>query len=684
MPKPILSFDFFTRMKKCILIFLLFTPGLYAGAETDSTRVISLQEVLITTQRTERQQTDIPYSINSISRKELDNFSPRTTPEALMSTNGVFVQKTNHGGGSPFIRGLTGNQTLLLIDGIRLNNSVYRYGPNQYLNTIDPFSIEKIEVAKGTGSVQYGSDAMGGALQILTREPALYAKDRSLHGKVLGKYMNGGMEKTGRGELEYSSEKIAALIGGTFRDFGDLNGGKATGKQSPSGYNEYALDAKLAFALKEHVQLTVASQFLRQEHVPVYHKIVLENYQLNEFEPQQRQLSYARLNIRGNQKLFKQLKLTASWQQGTEGRNTQKNGSETRIREKDQISTLGFTADITSELSKTWTANSGIELYHDGVKSARTEIASGTTSDKRGLYPDNSQSGNYSVFSLHHFDLGKWIFDGGVRFNSFRIKVSDTTTGDVRISPEAFVFNAAAMYRLNSSHHAYATFSSGFRAPNIDDMGTLGIVDFRYEIPAVDLKPEKSQNYELGYKFNLPAIYGTVAAYYMNLNQLITRTKIDGQFIDNYQVYKKENVEKAYIRGLEATMGWKIKSGLDLNGGISYTYGQNITKDEPLRRIPPLAGRVAGTYSFSKITASAEFLFAARQDRLAAGDRSDNRIPAGGTPGWQVINLYGGYQLASVKFNAGLQNLFNKDYRTHGSGINGVGRSFWISAAWLF
>jgi outer membrane receptor protein involved in Fe transport len=154
--------------------------------------------------------------------------------------------------------------------------------------------------------------------------------------------------------------------------------------------------------------------------------------------------------------------------------------------------------------------------------------------------------------------------------------------------------------------------------------------------------------------------------------------------IDGYQVYKKENVEEAYIQGLEATAKWKPLSAFEINSGVSYTYGQSITKNEPLRRIPPLNGRLAATYSIKKFFTTAELLFADKQDRLAAGDKSDNRIPAGGTPGWKVVNLFAGYQLAAVKLNVGLQNLLNEDYRTHGSGINGVGRSAFLSINYAF
>jgi hemoglobin/transferrin/lactoferrin receptor protein len=116
-----------------------------------------------------------------------------------------------------------------------------------------------------------------------------------------------------------------------------------------------------------------------------------------------------------------------------------------------------------------------------------------------------------------------------------------------------------------------------------------------------------------------------------------------------------------------------------VNGGISYTYGQNITGDEPLRRIPPLNGKVAATYTLKKFFVSGELLFAGMQDRLAEGDKSDNRIPEGGTPGWEVVSFFAGYQLSFVKMKVGFENIFNEDYRTHGSGINGVGRSAWLA-----
>jgi hemoglobin/transferrin/lactoferrin receptor protein len=212
-------------------------------------------------------------------------------------------------------------------------------------------------------------------------------------------------------------------------------------------------------------------------------------------------------------------------------------------------------------------------------------------------------------------------------------------------------------------------------------VGTLGIVDFRYEIPTANLAPERSQNIELGYKLQSGKWNVSLAAYYMHLNNLITRVRIAGEVIAGYPVYKKENVEEGYIKGFETEVGFQPLAGLQVKGNLAYTYGQSLSKNEPLRRIPPFNGRLISTYHHNKCFASAEFLFASRQSRLAQGDKDDNRIAGGGTPGWDVFNLYAGYQLSQLKFNLSLQNLLDEDYRTHGSGINGVGRSAWLSVA---
>lgn len=678
-------------MKKSIFLLLsgmwLMQPANAQQPVTGAdTSITSMDEVVLTALRTKQENLRVPYTVSSVTGKLLQEFSPRSTPEALMGLPGVFVQKTNHGGGSTFVRGLTGNQTLLLVDGVRMNNSTFRYGPNQYLNTIDLFTIGRIEVAKGTGSVQYGTDAMGGVVQIFTREPEFSLNGKKLSGRLTGKYMTGDMEKTGRGEIAFSTKKLAFLAGVSKKDFGDLIGGDTTGKQSPSGYDEWGMDLNLKLSLKEDMTLQFVSQLLQQQHVPVFHKVQLENYLLNEMDPQRRLFSYARIRKVNDSRIFRETELTVSYQEGKEGRNNQKNGSQVLRVERDRVRTAGLTLDNNSVFSRHWSANSGIEIYQDKVFSTREDInlSTSATEQKRGLYPDQSGYGNYSAYSLHHFNSGRWMIDAGIRFNQFSANIKDTSLGKVRINPSAFVYNAALLYKLSETQSVYLSYSSGFRAPNIDDMGTLGIVDFRYEIPATGLAPEKSAQTELGYKIRGKRVSAAAAFFYMDIRNLITRVREEGQVINGYPVYRKENTDAAFIRGTEFSFSAKITGKLELKWGLAYTFGQSLTRQEPLRRIPPFNGRVLITYRHTAWFAAAEWQFASVQHRLAQGDKEDNRIPAGGTPGWNLFNLYGGYKMKQVSFSLGLQNLFNEDYRTHGSGINGVGRSAWLSATFAF
>ncbi len=648
------------------------------AAQTDT--AVQLKDVTVTATRHYTTALLSPYSISKLSNHAIEQFQARTTPEALVGTAGVFLQKTNHGGGSPFVRSLTGNQNLLMIDGIRLNNATYRYGPNQYFNTIDLFGVQSIEVAKGTGSVQYGSDAMGGVIQVFTKDPA-FSEKAKWSGNILGRVLSQDAEYSGRAELIYSSSKTAFQVGYTNRQFGDLPGGRSTGVQQPSGYAENAFDVKFKWQLNPHWLLTAAHQQVQQKQVPLYHRVALENFAYYNFEPQKRQLSYLKLEGQTQQALLSKISVTASSQLNQERRNYWRNGNANRFVEDDKVHTLGFTTDIYSVFNRNWTANSGIEFYADKVNSSKQQItiASGAIQNQRGLYPNDARMQNISLYSLHHLRMGKWVFEAGARFNALTIDV-DTAS----VKPSSLVFNAAALYQLTNQQSVYLSYSTGYRAPNIDDMGTLGLVDFRFEVPAYGLKPEKTFNTEIGYKFQNKSVQWSVALYYMHLTNLINRVQVIGQQIGGYNVYIKENNQESYIRGFEYDLQIAITPQLIFNSNGAYAFGQNTSRNEPMRRIPPMHGRTFLQWKHPTVDLTVEYQYAGLQNRLAQGDKDDNRISKGGTPGWGIMHLHAGKSFGTIQLRSGIVNLFNTDYRMHGSGINGMGRNVYISAQFRF
>ena len=165
---------------------------------------------------------------------------------------------------------------------------------------------------------------------------------------------------------------------------------------------------------------------------------------------------------------------------------------------------------------------------------------------------------------------------------------------------------------------------------------------------------------------------------------LIIRNPVTGDSIEGYQVYRKENAERAFIQGAETAWQFRMTPSWLISGSLTYTYGQNKTKNEPVRRIPPLFGRMAVEGNIKGFRVGMECLAAGKQERLAKGDMDDNRIPLGGTPGWEIINLNSGYNIRFITIDLTLQNIFNQDYRYHGSGINGYGRSVFLTVMFSF
>jgi hemoglobin/transferrin/lactoferrin receptor protein len=677
-----------TKLLVTIIVSLIlsFFSGMVFAQQTDSLPgydsllTQTLSEVVVTANRYGSIGMKTPEAIRVIEGKSIQNFQLRTAPESLLLTPGVFIQKTNHGGGSPFLRGLTGNQTLLLVDGIRLSNATVRYGPNQYFNTIDVFSIEKIEVLRGSGSVQYGSDAIGGTIQTFSHLLTLTDKP-SWGSNLLARIATQGMEQSTHAGVDYSSKKIAIRAGVTWRNFGDIVGGDTTGRQTPTGYRELDFDIKGKVLISPSSDLVMVYQRVNQSDVPVFHKVALENYAVNKMDPQRRELAYLRLNQKLNEGVLKSAVFTGSFQINEEGRELLKNGSSLLRNENDKVRSFAFSAEVFSSGRHGWSANTGMEVYNDLVRSSRTDkdISTDIVVSKRGLYPDGASMTSFATFSMHTLDLRDWTFTAGARFNTFLIKVKEETVGITELRPSALVGNLAILRKLNNTSSLFIALNTGFRTPNIDDLGTLGIVDFRFETPNFALNPEHSFQYQAGYKYQDSKLRGEIYIYRNELYNLIVRNKVVGDTIEGYPVYMKENIEHAYIQGAETAWELELNKSWLVSGTLTYTYGQNITRNEPVRRIPPLFGRLAVEYKLQRWWVNIEWQAAAKQDRLAAGDKDDNRIPLGGTPAWNIFSVNTSYSMRSVKINLSMLNLFNQDYRFHGSGVNGYGRSAFLS-----
>jgi outer membrane receptor protein involved in Fe transport len=634
--------------------------------------------VVVSASRQQISNLKTPYSVSVFQQKDIEKLASRATPDMLSNIPGVFIQKTNLGGGSAFVRGLTGNQTLLIIDGIRFNNSTFRYGPNQYLNTIDPSIISKVELLKGSGSVQYGSDALTGVVNFFTLQPEFTAQ-KTFGGQLSARVATQGMELSEQLKMTYSSENTGIVFVGANKQFGDVVRGGGLGLQRPTGYNEWDYFGKIRQQLSKAWVLEGLIQTTQQTQVPVFHKIQLENFKINEMDLQKYQRGYLKAIGQYENPIFKKIEFSVSQQTSIEQRKLQKNTSTTLRAERDEIRTMGILADVQSQFSPSWSAHSGIDYFNDRINSTREDInlTNNSTKALRGLYPNDAGYQYQSIYSIHHLDLDAWQVETGLRFHQNLASLPDTTLGLTKVKSSALVYSFGLARAISQGISIYANTSSGFRAPNMDDLGSLGIVDFRYELPAFDLKPEYSQNYELGIKISKAKFFQELTLFQTELENLITRIKTS-QFIQSYPVYQKRNVDKAFLRGGEWSGRYEFSNSISAKANISYVYGQSVTLNEPMRRIPPLHGGFSLSYARKNLFLNSELLFAAAQDRLSAGDKADNRMNPLGTPGWAIINLQANYLFNShFSISIQAQNIGDVDYRMHGSGINGVGRSLW-------
>ncbi|MEM7371853.1 MAG: TonB-dependent receptor [Bacteroidota bacterium] len=644
------------------------------------------QEIITSARRSEENLWNIPEMMAIMDQAEISERSPRTTPELMMSMPGVWMQKTNHGGGSAILRGLTGNQTLLMVDGIRINNSTYRYGPNQYLNTIDPWTVEKIEVIRGGGAVQYGSDALGGVIQLLTVKPQFSEDKFQSSVSAQGKFMSADMEKNLRANWQLKSQKVFVNMGFSYKDFGDLLAGGELGVQAPSAYTEIDGDFKAVIRLSQKDQLSLHWQRVDQRNVSRFDQVAQRGYGLYEFNPQQRNLAYARWEHQDNSPWLRQLRLTCLGQTSNEVRAKQKQDSPILRTEQDEVSTIGAVLEHQATPINRWTIISGLDIYSDQIASIAQELNTTDSSqvELRGLYPDGASALNASIFSLHSLEFNGITLKAGLRHSLIRLSAFDLQFGGFDLRPQATVGHIAASYHLGKWHHLSSSFQTGFRSPNINDLSSFGSFDSGIEVPAQELGAERSATGELVYKFSHPQLSGSIGMYYSHLKGLIERVPTTFNGSDRYlgeAVFAKANVAAAFIRGIEMDARFALLPELELYTHGTYTFG--ATQEDPsspLRRIPPLYGGTGLSWkSDNGFTARLEYRYASRQNRLSDGDIRDHRIPDGGTPGWQVLDAFWGYQWKKFQGRVGLQNLFDQAYRLHGSGVDAYGRSIWVA-----
>lgn len=563
---------------------------------------------------------------------------------------------------------MTGKQVLILVDGVRVNNSFYRFGPHQYLNTIDPNIVERLEVVRGPSSVLYGSDALGGVINVITKRAGTAERGNSA---LLGLRVASADESiAGRAQFEHYGERLGFIGGVSLKAFGDLDGGGDVGEQQPTGYEEADGDFKPSYRLSPRQELVFAQQYARQFDVPKTNEVVLGSRLKFNYEPQIRSFTYFEYNaVNLDNPVFDAVKLNVSYNRQKEGEEIIERATpNVETREITDVKTPGFTAQFGKRVGAWQRLTYGVDYYRDRFDTgkSRLNLAAGTAIVIPPGTPDGASYDSLGVYLQDEISLGRADIIPGMRFAKFEAEGA-IQNQQLNLSDSETTGSVLGLYRLTGNWNLVGGVSQGYRAPNMEDF--FGRVDFVAEIPNTSLKPETSVNREIGLKYHSQSTFGTIHYFNSRYRDLIARVTVAPN------VRQRQNLRKATIEGLEAGLGHTFGAGWEARAVFAYTRGEDDDTGNPLQRIPPLNGSAHLRYTLGPSLWSELYsLFATKQNRLSPEDLNDPRIPRGGTPGYATINFSLGYRpWTGHELIATLENIADKKYKTHGSGVFAAG-----------
>ncbi len=682
--------------------------GAPAGEDALPAETQVAPEVVVTATRTAKDPHDTPGAVQIVTTEDLrERQMARTVPEALKASTGVMVQKTAHGHGSPYIRGFTSFRNLFLIDGIRLNNAVFRPGPNQYWNTVDPLGLERLEIVSGPGSVLYGSDAVGGTVNAITRSPTGYGEGVKPGGRLFYRGSTAEASNQGRAEVQITvDERFGALLGASLKDFGDLNPGEYDGRLPRTGYDEWDGDLKLEFFATPEHKFTFALQNVDQDDVWRTHKTVKganwhgtdHGDERQRVLDQDRHLGYLRYEGEKLGRFVDAVRVTLSLQEQEEIRRRIKNDGR-RDEQGFDVDTFGAQLQLESPSPiGRWTY--GGEFYRDHVDSfKRGWNADGSFRGEsiQGPVADDSTYDLVGLFVQDDISLGERVnLILGGRYNYVEADVNeaeDPVTGNaVRYEQDwdSVIGSARILWHVDAEKHwnLWAGVSQAFRAPNLSDLSRLDSArSNEFETGSTNLEPEEYVSYEFGLKTRYDHVTATASYFYNDIDGMILRTPTGRTNADGEVIVTKTNAGDGYVHGVELGARWRFHPQLTLFGSGTLLYGEvenfpdatTRKAEEPLSRLMPPTAQLGLRWDHPTRHLWVEGLcdMADDADHLNTRDKADtNRIPPGGTPGYAVFTIRGGWQVHErVTFTAALENLFDEDYRIHGSGLNEPGRN---------
>ena len=706
-----------------------------------------LDEVVMSVSKWEQQKKDIPNKIVSIDARQISFTNPQTAADLLQNSGKVFVQKSQLGGGSPMIRGFATNRLLLSVDGVRMNNAIFRGGNIQNIISIDPYAIKKTEVIFGPGSVIYGSDAIGGVMNFYTKEAEFSHTDSLfISGNSNYRFATANTENTFHFDINIGRQKWAFLTSATYNSFDDLKMGKHgpdsylrnnyvirsedqdqlvvnenPQKQVETGYNQINLMQKISYKPNHSWNYDLGLHYSETSNYSRYDRLIRPN-SLGDglrsaewfYGPQKWFMGNLQINKKGKSLFYDGLKITSAYQHFEESRNNRDFQGAIRNTTKEKVDAVSLNIDFENKRIGALRLYYGAEYIFNKIGSfgSQKNIETGVSSNAASRYPDNSSWQTLAGYINSEYKaMPNFTLLTGLRYSHVWINAEFDKTFYPFPFDNAQLDNGALTGSIGLSWFPKADLqvtwngSTGFRSPNIDDVGKV----FDSEpgsvvVPNPDLEPEYAYNMELGIQKNFAdkvVIKGATFYTYL-VDALVRRAfEFNGQSQIEYNgelsdVQAIQNAAKAYVYGFELGLEAFLSDNFSMASNFTITKGieeEADGTDSPGRHVAPTFGDFHLVWKNQKLKAD---LFLNYNGEIAFKDLAPSEqskvyiyaVDADGNPfapSWYTLNMRSQYTISNaLKATLTLENITDQRYRAYSSGIAAPGTNLILGLGYRF
>ena len=672
-----------------------------------------LDDVVISASKFREKRENVAYQIQSLDIKQIKNANASTTADLLTVNQGITIQKSQLGGGSPIIRGFEANRVLLVVDGVRMNNAIYRSGHLQNALTVDANALEIVEVVFGPSSTIYGSDALGGVVHFYTKKPVFSKNDKTY-------YKTNAEVRYGTAANEYSLHvsnnigwnRVANFFSATVKQYGDLRMGKwrAHGYddwglithyidndemvenndpniQVGTGYKQIDILNNTSWRVSEEIFIRLNNQFSTTSEIPRYDN--LQDYKDGDLKwsewsygPQTRFMSSLDINSYDSRKYWDGHNLTLAYQFIEEDRITRKFQSDDYNNTYIDVHVSSLNWDFT--LGK---LAYGVELTNNNILSTATEGTQTRYPSGGSILTTAALYGSYKKEVNEHI-----VWNAGARYSqvfgemSFNETDPVFVTDNIEFNNGALTGNVNLIYKPTKKWKFDWVASSGFRNPNIDDYGKVFVKKGNMVIPNPDLTPEYAYNGEMSITKKWKTIQSTGNVYYTYLKDAIVKQDLGYSQIhedEDVNIQTLMNSPEAYIYGWSFGMKSQLLSWLWYEESFTWQRGWDVSNNEPLGHIPPAFAKSLFKIKTGKLEYKLWGIYTRGkdiEDMNSSGVDNEDLGTEEGYPSWWTLNTSAQYKFNdNLKIQVSIENILDQHYRTFASGISAPGRNIVIS-----